>query len=90
MHKFMHIYQVTYLNYFVYFSYVTQTSVSYMRKIENKHLKLNLIIIFTSLPIDKPCCLGLIERKPKTDSSQYTVIGKYNLRTILLHSHWRK
>ena len=34
--------------------------------------KENWLIIFTSLPIDKTCCLGLIERKPETDSSQYT------------------
>ena len=74
MHKCMHIYQVIYLNYFVYFSYVTQTSVSCMRKIENKHLKLNLIIIFTSLPIDKTCCVGFIERNPETDSSQYQYV----------------
>ena len=33
--------------------------------------KENLHITFTSLPIDKTCCLGLIERKPETDSSQY-------------------
>ena len=33
--------------------------------------KENLLIIFTSLPIHKTCCLGLIERKPETDSSQY-------------------
>ena len=73
MHKCMHIYQVIYLNYFVYFSYVTKTSVSCMRKIENKHLKLTLIIIFTSLPIDKTY-LGFIERNPETDSSQYICV----------------
>ena len=72
MQKCMHIYQD--LNYFVYFSYVTQTSVSCMRKIENKHLKLNLLIIFTSLPIDKTCCVGFIERNPETDSSQYQYV----------------
>jgi len=33
--------------------------------------KENLLIIFTSLPIDKTCCLGLIERKTETDSLQY-------------------
>ena len=55
-----------------------------MRRLKINIYKENLLIIFTSLPIDKTCCLGLIERKPETDSSQYTVIGKYNLRTIFL------
>ena len=41
--------------------------------------KENFLIIFTSLPIDKTCCLGLIERKPETDSSQYKE----------LEPHWR-
>ena len=43
-----------------------------MRRLKINIYKENLLIIFTSLPIDKTCCLGLIERKPETDSSQYS------------------
>ena len=43
----------------------------YMRRLKINIYKENLLIIFTSLPIHKTCCLGLIERKPETDSSQY-------------------
>ena len=43
-----------------------------MRRLKINIYKENLLIIFTSLPIDKTCCLGLIERKTETDSLQYT------------------
>ena len=47
-----------------------------MRRLKINIYKENLLIIFTSLPIDKACCLGFIERKPETDSSQYKYLTK--------------
>ena len=48
--------------------------------------KENLLIIFTSLPIDKTCCLGLIERKPEADSSQYTIHTQPVHNTLSIHN----
>ena len=55
-----------------------------MRRLKINIYKENLLIIFTSLPIDKTCCLGFIESKPETDSSQYNnfYIDKFILKNI--------